>query len=70
MKQCIISFFQVLDMSAAKLKTLPEDMFHSLRLLSVLNLSDNLFTTIPEAIGTTHNLKTLILDGNPIKIIQ
>lgn len=52
------------------LNTLPEHMLHTPRLLEILNMSRNLFTTVPLGIGDTHNLQELILDDNPFTAIK
>uniref|UniRef100_A0A1B6C1M7 LRRCT domain-containing protein n=1 Tax=Clastoptera arizonana TaxID=38151 RepID=A0A1B6C1M7_9HEMI len=52
------------------LKSIPEHMFHTPRFLEVLNISSNLFTSVPIEIEETHNLKELILDDNPIASIK
>lgn len=64
-----IGRLSVLDMSDMELKTLPEHIFHTPRLLKTLNLSGNLFTKIPEAIEHALSLVTLNLDDNIIERI-
>lgn len=49
-----------------ELKELPEHIFHRPRQLESLNLTGNLFTTVPEALQYAINLKFLSLDENPI----
>ncbi|XP_075215736.1 CD180 antigen-like isoform X2 [Lycorma delicatula] len=65
-----IQNLKVLDLSYTGLKVLPEFMLHTPRLLTILNLSGNQFTSIPEEIANSHNLNTLYIDDNPIKEID
>lgn len=59
-----------LDMTAMELKTLPEHLFHApSKTLKYLNLTGNLFSSVPEAIGFAVNLVQLNLDDNIIETI-
>lgn len=60
---------KVLDMSFMELRTIPEYMLHSPRLLSTLNLTGNLFTRLPEALHWSVNLVHLNLNDNPFEQI-
>lgn len=55
-----------LDMSRMELSSLPDETFHPLKALRVLNLGGNLFTTIPKALKFAVNVRELSLDENPI----
>lgn len=57
---------QTLDLSDMELIHLPEHLFHAPRELKVLNISGNLFETIPEAIKLSVNLVELNMDDNNI----
>lgn len=52
-----------------ELKDLPEYLFHTPRNLVNLNLTGNLFSTIPDALALAINLEILYLDENPIEDI-
>lgn len=64
-----IIHLQVLDMSRMELDALPVDIFHPLRKLRVLNLAENLFTTIPQALKYAPSVEELSLDENPLENI-
>lgn len=65
-----VSSLKFLDLSSMELKDLPRDMLHaSHRTLRVLNITGNLFTSIPEAIHYSENLVELIIDDVPIEYI-
>lgn len=49
-----------------ELTSLPEHLLHSPRGLQVLNLTGNLLSEIPDALGFAVNLQYLSLDENPI----
>lgn len=49
-----------------ELTTLPEHLLHSPRGLQILNLTGNLLSEIPAALGFAVNLQYLNLDENPI----
>lgn len=53
-----------LDLGNMELKTLPDHIFHAPRQLKTLNLTGNLFNTLPEALGDALNLIYLNLDDN------
>lgn len=61
-----LSQLQVLDMSRMELSSLPEDIFHPLRALKVLNLGGNLFRSIPQALKYAITVRELSLNENPI----
>lgn len=53
-----------------ELKTLPEHMFHAPRALTSINLTGNLFKTVPQALEYAINLVELTFDENPIEEIS
>lgn len=60
---------KVLDLSFMELKDLPDHMLHAPRELRVLNITGNLFTSIPSAIHLAKNLIELSIDDVPIEHI-
>ncbi|XP_049883851.1 carboxypeptidase N subunit 2-like [Pectinophora gossypiella] len=54
-----------LNLSSCELETLPEGLFRRQRRLERLDLSANLFTSVPATLGETANLVYLRLDENP-----
>lgn len=64
-----ITTLKELDMSFLELRTLPEHMLHAPRSLNTLNLTGNLFTTLPEALHFAKQLVYLNLDDNPFEHI-
>lgn len=54
-------------MSYMELKTLPEHIFHAPRELTSINLTGNLFKTLPQALEYAINLVELVMDENPIE---
>lgn len=61
---------QVLDLSSTMLKSLPDNLIHSPKYLTVMNLSSNYFTEIPKQLQEAHSLEELILNDNPISKIR
>lgn len=62
---------QHLYMESNRLTTLPDKLFSDCcRKLIDLNLSENDFTSVPRGIDTLHELKSLDLGGNRIRIIN
>lgn len=59
-----------LDLSYMELNDIPEYLFNTPLELEYLNLTGNLLTSIPMALGYTSKLKWLSLDENPIENIQ
>lgn len=53
-----------------ELKTLPETILHGPRDLDTLIASGNLFEKLPQALKYATNLKTLVLDENPITNLE
>lgn len=64
-----IARLTVLDMSYMELKTLPEYIFHTPRMLKTLNLSGNLFKTLPSALELAISLVNLNFDDNILEEI-
>lgn len=62
--------FQFLDLSYMELSSLPEHIFHAPRQLISLNLTGNLFKTIPGALQYAVNLNELIFDENILEDIS
>lgn len=56
-----------LDLSNTQLKELPEHLLHTPRKLIVLNLSGNLFESVPKTLMDTESLEVLRFNGNPIR---
>ena len=50
-----------------ELKTLPEYLLHTPKLLQTLNLTGNLLERIPDALKHAVGLKYLSLDENPLR---
>jgi len=65
-----IDYLKILDLTSTSLRTFPEHLLHTPRFLEVLNLSSNLFATVPQALEDSHTLKKLYLDENPITEIM
>lgn len=65
----VLTNLKVLDLSFMELRELPNYMLHAPRHLRVLNLTGNLFTSIPDAIHSAENLIELIIDDVPIEYI-
>lgn len=65
---CISSLphLKTLDLSDMELSRLPEYFLHGPRELRVLNISGNLFETVPETIQYALNLVELNMDDNNI----
>lgn len=64
------SALKILDISYMELKTLPETILHGPRDLETLIASGNLFEEVPKALVYAKNLKTLVLDENPIHNLE
>lgn len=62
-------YLKVLDLSEMELSALPENLFHGPRQLKVLNISGNLFETLPETLKDAINLEELNLNDNTIEFI-
>lgn len=58
---------KTLDISDMELTRLPDHLLHSPRELKVLNMSGNLFETLPETLQDAINLEELNLDDNNIE---
>ncbi|CAG5124259.1 unnamed protein product, partial [Candidula unifasciata] len=58
-----------LDIRDNKLEKLPEEIV-LLRKLERLDLTNNDISTLPYVMGTMKNLKTVVLDGNPMRSIR
>ncbi|XP_071441637.1 leucine-rich repeat neuronal protein 3-like [Hetaerina americana] len=58
---------KVLSLADTNIHTLPNTFLHTPRFLEYLDLSDNHMDTVPKTVGDAKQLKTLILDGNPIR---
>lgn len=56
-----------LDLSYMELKSLPEHIFNAPRQLKTLNLTGNLFETVPDAIQHAVNLVNLNFDDNLVQ---
>ncbi|KAM8715419.1 hypothetical protein ACLKA7_002468 [Drosophila subpalustris] len=61
---------KVLDISYMELSALPETILHAPRDLETLIASGNLFDKLPKALKFATNLKTLVLDENPITNLE
>ncbi|XP_034491036.1 leucine-rich repeat neuronal protein 1 [Drosophila innubila] len=64
------SSLKILDISYMELKTLPDTILHGPRDLDTLIASGNLFDKLPKALMYAKNLKTLVLDENPITNLE
>ncbi|XP_054277969.1 leucine-rich repeat neuronal protein 2-like [Macrosteles quadrilineatus] len=65
-----IPYLKILDLSSTSLRTFCEHVLHTPRFLEVLDLSRNLFKTVPQTLEDSHSLKKLFLDENPISEIM
>lgn len=57
-------------MSALQVKTLPEHIFHGVKTLEVLNISENAFQQVPTALIYATNLRELVFDENPVSVLD
>lgn len=69
---CRASFsrLEVLDLGNNKLKELPVALVYYLASLSLLNLVNNDLTQVPALLGLHKAIKTVQLEGNPLKAIR
>lgn len=61
---------QKLDLNNCQLKDLPQYFLHSPRFLEWLDISSNLFKSVPEPLEEAQSLKYLDISKNPIKYIE
>lgn len=66
----MLSNLKYLDLSYMELASLPDYILHTPQDLETLNLTGNLFTSIPPSLSYATNLKYLSLDENPLKDIE
>ncbi|XP_066599040.1 leucine-rich repeat neuronal protein 2-like [Prorops nasuta] len=59
-----------LDLSNCQLSDLPDHIFHAPRSLKALRLAGNEFERLPLALDDAKGLQSLILDDNPIELIE
>ena len=64
------SKLEVLDLGNNKIKELPVALIHYMPNLSLLNLVNNDLFNIPPLLGLHKGIKTVQLDGNPLKSIR
>jgi len=69
---CRSSFskLEVLDLGNNKIREIPIALVHYLSQLNLLNLVNNDLDKIPHLLGLHKVLKTLQIDGNPLKTIR
>jgi len=61
---------EVLDVGGNKIQEVPIALVHYLTNINLLNLSNNDINNVPYLLGFHKTLKTLQLDGNPMKSIR
>ena len=61
---------EVIDLGNNKIKELPIALVHYLSNMTLLNLQNNDLSQVPNLLGHHKNLKTLQLDGNPLKAVR
>ncbi|XP_063218736.1 uncharacterized protein LOC134528998 [Bacillus rossius redtenbacheri] len=61
---------KVLDLSYNDMRTFPDTLLHSTRLLARLSLEGNQLTRVPQGLANSHRLEHLSLSDNPIQAID
>lgn len=64
------SKLEVLDLGNNKVRELPVALVHYLANLTLLNLVNNDLDKIPPLLGLHKAIKTVAIDGNPLKTIR
>ena len=64
------SLLEVLDLGNNKIKDLPVALVHYMANLNLLNLVNNDLSSIPPLLGLHKAIKTIQIDGNPLKTIR
>ncbi|XP_058805913.1 leucine-rich repeat neuronal protein 1 [Phymastichus coffea] len=65
-----LPYLEELHLSNCSLKKVDEAILHSFRFLKKLNISYNNFFVLPDALSQTKPLEVLIMDGNPIELLN
>ncbi|XP_046384077.1 leucine-rich repeat neuronal protein 3-like [Ischnura elegans] len=63
---CTIPKLKLLSLSRTSIQMLPDGFLHTPRFLEILDISHNNLREVPATVADARELKTLILDGNPI----
>lgn len=61
---------EVVDLGNNKIREVPIALFHYLQNLNLINLQNNDIDRLPSIIGLHKTLKTIQVDGNPLKSIR
>eukprot|EP00761_Pharyngomonas_kirbyi_P007788 gb/GECH01007799.1/.p1 GENE.gb/GECH01007799.1/~~gb/GECH01007799.1/.p1 ORF type:complete len:614 (+),score=171.24 gb/GECH01007799.1/:1-1842(+) len=65
-----LTSLEILDLSDNAVNTLDVDILMNLKKLSVLNLTNNDLSKVPPELGLITSLRSLTLEGNPIRLIR
>lgn len=61
---------EVLDLGNNKIRELPIALVHYLSSLTLINLVNNDLDRVPNLLGTHKTIKTIQIEGNPLKTIR